>query len=76
MSDVDAGLRTLCFAFREISKEDYEEWSATYYKASTAMQNREGKLEEAAELIEMNFNLIGASAIEDKLQEVSLIIQN
>ncbi|XP_071786477.1 probable phospholipid-transporting ATPase IA isoform X3 [Asterias amurensis] len=63
------GLRTLCFAFREISKEDYEEWSATYYKASTAMQNREAKLEEAAELIEMNFNLIGASAIEDKLQD-------
>lgn len=63
------GLRTLCFAFREISREDYEEWSATYYKASTALQNREKKLEEAAELIEMNFTLIGASAIEDKLQD-------
>ncbi|XP_072040968.1 probable phospholipid-transporting ATPase IA isoform X3 [Amphiura filiformis] len=63
------GLRTLCFSFREISKQDYEEWSATYYKASTALQDREKKLEEAAELIEMNFNLIGASAIEDKLQD-------
>ncbi|XP_054754666.1 probable phospholipid-transporting ATPase IA isoform X2 [Lytechinus pictus] len=63
------GLRTLCFAFREISKEEYEEWSATYYKASTAIQNREEKLAEAAELIEMNFTLIGASAIEDKLQD-------
>lgn len=47
-----------------------QEWSATYYKASTALQNREKKLEEAAELIEMNFTLIGASAIEDKLQDV------
>ncbi|XP_038055238.1 probable phospholipid-transporting ATPase IA isoform X2 [Patiria miniata] len=63
------GLRTLCFAFREIPKQEYEDWSATYYKASTALQNREAKLEEAAELIEMNFNLIGASAIEDKLQD-------
>ncbi|XP_072171022.1 probable phospholipid-transporting ATPase IA [Diadema setosum] len=63
------GLRTLCFAFREISKQEYEEWSATYYKASTAIHDREEKLAEAAELIEMNFTLIGASAIEDKLQD-------
>ena len=30
----------------------YEEWKHTYYKASTSIQNREKKLEEAAELIE------------------------
>ncbi|XP_033111210.1 phospholipid-transporting ATPase IB-like [Anneissia japonica] len=63
------GLRTLCFAFREVAQDEYDEWSATFYKASTALKDREAKLEEAAELIEMNFMLIGSSAIEDKLQE-------
>lgn len=47
-----AGLRTLCFAKAEISLEFYNEWRNTFYKASTSIQNREKKLEEAAELIE------------------------
>ncbi|XP_077984913.1 putative phospholipid-transporting ATPase IA [Glandiceps talaboti] len=62
------GLRTLCFAVRDISKQEYEEWSETYYKASTSLQNRDTKLDEAAELIEKNLHLLGATAIEDKLQ--------
>lgn len=33
------------------------------------MVDRAGKLEEVAELIETNMQLIGATAIEDKLQE-------
>ncbi|ESP01821.1 hypothetical protein LOTGIDRAFT_225116 [Lottia gigantea] len=63
------GLRTLCCAVVEISDEFYDEWRHTFYKASTSIQNRERKLEEAAELIESNLRLIGATAIEDKLQE-------
>ncbi|KAK6173412.1 hypothetical protein SNE40_016867 [Patella caerulea] len=63
------GLRTLCCAVAEISDEFYDEWKHTFYKASTSIQNRERKLEEAAELIERNFRLLGATAIEDKLQE-------
>ncbi|XP_045203321.2 probable phospholipid-transporting ATPase IA isoform X3 [Mercenaria mercenaria] len=63
------GLRTLCIASTEVNEEFYDEWKHTYYKASTSIQNREKKLEEAAELIERNLNLIGATAIEDKLQD-------
>ena len=63
------GLRTLCIATTEISEELYDEWKHTYYKASTSIQNRDKKLEEAAELIERNLHLLGATAIEDKLQE-------
>ncbi|XP_023932468.1 probable phospholipid-transporting ATPase IA isoform X1 [Lingula anatina] len=63
------GLRTLCLAEAEIEPEFYDEWKHTYYKASTSLQNRERKLEEAAELIEKNLKLLGATAIEDKLQE-------
>ena len=46
------GLRTLCIASTEVNEEFYDEWKHTYYKASTSIQNREKKLEEAAELIE------------------------
>ncbi|XP_041359163.1 probable phospholipid-transporting ATPase IA isoform X2 [Gigantopelta aegis] len=63
------GLRTLCIAVADISEEFYEEWRHTYYKASTSIQNRDKKLEEAAELIEQNLKLLGATAIEDKLQD-------
>ncbi|XP_074651102.1 putative phospholipid-transporting ATPase IA isoform X3 [Tubulanus polymorphus] len=63
------GLRTLCYSVAEISPDFYDEWKHTYYKASTSIQDRERKLEEAAELIERNLNLVGASAIEDKLQD-------
>ncbi|BFZ14729.1 hypothetical protein BsWGS_17768 [Bradybaena similaris] len=63
------GLRTLCFAMAEISEETYKDWADTYYKASTAIVEREQKLEEAAELIEKDLRLLGATAIEDRLQD-------
>nr|XP_019918067.2 probable phospholipid-transporting ATPase IA isoform X5 [Crassostrea gigas] len=63
------GLRTLCIASADVTEEFYDEWKHTYYKASTSLQNRDKKLEEAAELIERNLRLLGATAIEDKLQE-------
>ena len=53
-----------------MSEEFYAEWEQTYYKACTAIQDRDKKKAEAAELIEINLHLVGATAIEDKLQEV------
>lgn len=52
---------SICFSLQE--------WKNTYYKASTALQFRERKLEDAAQLIENNLTLLGATAIEDKLQD-------
>ncbi|CAL1539990.1 unnamed protein product [Lymnaea stagnalis] len=63
------GLRTLCIAMTEIPEHFYNSWSKTFYKASTAINNREVKLEEAAELIEKDLRLLGATAIEDRLQD-------
>ncbi|KAJ3301045.1 hypothetical protein HDV03_001469, partial [Kappamyces sp. JEL0829] len=63
------GLRTLCLAFRRISKEDYEEWNTKYRIAQAAIEDREKKCDEVADLIEKDLILIGATAIEDKLQE-------
>ena len=63
------GLRTLCFAYVDIPSDVYDQWKETYHKASTAIQNRERKVEDAASLIETNLILLGATAIEDKLQD-------
>ncbi|XP_075972322.1 ATPase phospholipid transporting 8A1 isoform X3 [Anticarsia gemmatalis] len=63
------GLRTLVFAVADIPDHVYKDWSNTYHKASIAIQDREQKIEEAALLIENNLRLLGATAIEDKLQD-------
>ncbi|OWR45528.1 hypothetical protein KGM_215959 [Danaus plexippus plexippus] len=63
------GLRTLVFAVADVPENVYKDWSNTYHKASIAIQDREQKLEEAAMLIENNLRLLGATAIEDKLQD-------
>jgi phospholipid-transporting ATPase len=62
------GLRTLCIAYRDVSEEEYREWSVIYDKAATSISNRSAELDKAAELIEKDLFLLGATAIEDKLQ--------
>ncbi|XP_027147606.1 probable phospholipid-transporting ATPase IA isoform X2 [Larimichthys crocea] len=63
------GLRTLCFAVADVSESSYKQWLEIYHRASTSLQNRALKLEESYELIERNLQLLGATAIEDKLQD-------
>jgi magnesium-transporting ATPase (P-type) len=63
------GLRTLCCSYREISHSTYKEWNKKYHEASIALDDRQGKLDEVAEEIEQNMTLLGATAIEDKLQD-------
>uniref|UniRef100_A0A1I7W5D2 Phospholipid-transporting ATPase n=1 Tax=Loa loa TaxID=7209 RepID=A0A1I7W5D2_LOALO len=63
------GLRTLCMAVCVLSEEEYEKWEPGYHRASIALEGREKLIEEEAEKIEKNLELLGASAIEDKLQE-------
>ncbi|CAG7854737.1 Probable phospholipid-transporting ATPase DRS2 [Serendipita indica DSM 11827] len=63
------GLRTLCIASREISESEYREWSQIYDKAAQTINGRGEALDNAAEMIEKNMFLLGATAIEDKLQD-------
>lgn len=63
------GLRTLLFAYRYIGDEEYEDWKKVYRSATTSLVDRQQRIEDAAELIEKDFDLAGASAIEDKLQQ-------
>ncbi|KYQ90192.1 P-type ATPase [Tieghemostelium lacteum] len=63
------GLRTLCIARTEIQESTYQQWSQEYYTASTCINEREQELDRVAEIIEKNLFLLGATAIEDRLQD-------
>ncbi|EFW99129.1 phospholipid-translocating p-type ATPase-like protein [Grosmannia clavigera kw1407] len=63
------GLRTLCIAQRILTEEEYYAWRKIHDAAATALDDREEKMEEAAELIEQDLSLIGGTAIEDRLQD-------
>ena len=63
------GLRTLCIANRTLDKSTYDAWGARYLSASREIGDRKGKMQLIAEEIEHEFNLLGATAIEDKLQD-------
>uniref|UniRef100_A0AAY4AQ66 Phospholipid-transporting ATPase n=1 Tax=Denticeps clupeoides TaxID=299321 RepID=A0AAY4AQ66_9TELE len=62
------GLRTLCFAFVDLEEGAYQEWLKEYNSVSTVLKDRAQKLEECYELLEKNLLLLGATAIEDRLQ--------
>src|SRR3569833_2154493 len=63
------GLRTLLFAYRVVDDDDYKKWKTIYHEATTSLANRQDRIEAAADLIEQGFDLAGATAIEDKLQQ-------
>eukprot|EP00761_Pharyngomonas_kirbyi_P003825 gb/GECH01003829.1/.p1 GENE.gb/GECH01003829.1/~~gb/GECH01003829.1/.p1 ORF type:complete len:1254 (+),score=257.06 gb/GECH01003829.1/:1-3762(+) len=65
----DEGLRTLCYAQRKLSESEFQKWAKVYGEASTATEKRDEQIRSACELIEKDLELLGASAIEDKLQE-------
>ncbi|KAM6310731.1 phospholipid-transporting ATPase IK [Podargus strigoides] len=62
-------LRTLCLASKEVSEAEYSEWSRRYREASILLQDRAQELDKLYEEMEQNLQLLGATAIEDKLQD-------
>jgi phospholipid-translocating ATPase len=63
------GLRTLCIAYRELEEEEYLQWVRVHDAATSAVENREEEIEKANERIERELVILGATALEDKLQE-------
>ena len=65
-----AGLRTLAITYRRIEPSEYELWNSEFMKAKMFVgMERDVKLDEASDLIERDLMLIGATAVEDKLQK-------
>ena len=63
------GLRTLVLAKKIIPKKDYEAWNLQYYEATLSLNDREQKITDLQDVIERELELVGATAIEDKLQD-------
>lgn len=63
------GLRTLCMAKKVLTRVEYEDWKVRFNEASAAMEDREEKILQVTCEIERDLDLLGATGIEDKLQE-------
>uniref|UniRef100_A0A915AR10 Phospholipid-transporting ATPase n=1 Tax=Parascaris univalens TaxID=6257 RepID=A0A915AR10_PARUN len=63
------GLRTLCLCKRLLSEEEYTIWKLEHNRAEMALDDRDKRLSESAHRIENELELLGVSAIEDRLQD-------
>ncbi|XP_062398721.1 probable phospholipid-transporting ATPase IM [Sardina pilchardus] len=63
------GLRTLALAYKDLDEAYFKEWKQRHHEASIALEDREEKLDKLSEEIEKDLMLLGATAIEDKLQD-------
>ncbi|CAG0915171.1 unnamed protein product [Notodromas monacha] len=63
------GLRTLVLASKDLDPAFFEAWKKRHLEASVSLDNREERLDAVYEEIERDMSLIGATAIEDKLQD-------
>ncbi|KAL3629215.1 putative phospholipid-transporting ATPase 8 [Castilleja foliolosa] len=66
----EAGLRTLVVAYRELSESEFRSWEEEFLTAQTSLDaDRDELMETAADKIERDLILLGATAVEDKLQK-------
>jgi len=63
------GLRTLVLGVRFLTENECADWLAQYEQASTSIKDRNKLLRAAAKAIETKLHIVGATAIEDKLQD-------
>ena len=66
----EAGLRTLALAYRKLDESEYSSWNSEFLKAKTSIgADREVMLEQISDMMEKDLILVGATAVEDKLQK-------
>ena len=63
------GLRTLVLGTKLVQEKEYLEWDRRYQEASCLFEGREDALDALGLEIETDIELIGVTAIEDKLQQ-------
>ncbi|RNF18806.1 phospholipid-transporting ATPase 1-like protein [Trypanosoma conorhini] len=63
------GLRTLLVATRDLTPREFGEWNARFLEAGKLLVGRAAAVDKVCGEIEQKLRLLGATAIEDKLQE-------
>jgi len=63
----EEGLRTLFLAKKRLSANYYLQWNSMFEEALSKVVNREEEVAKISEMIETDLELIGSTAIEDKL---------
>ncbi|XP_004511165.1 phospholipid-transporting ATPase 1-like [Cicer arietinum] len=63
------GLRTLVIGMRDLNPSEFEQWHFAFEAASTSLIGRAALLRKVATNVENNLCILGATAIEDKLQQ-------
>lgn len=63
------GLRTLVLAYRELSEDAYAAWKEELDEAERAISGREAAVAAVCEQVEVDMVFLGATAIEDRLQD-------
>lgn len=63
------GLRTLFVAQKEVSQDFYDKWIAEVHNAKNLIEGRDEEVSRVDGLIETEMELIGSTAIEDRLQD-------
>ena len=64
-----SGLRTLTVAMKEMSPMELSSFEKALQQAMISMDRREGRILEVFDLVEDNLVVLGATAVEDKLQD-------
>lgn len=63
------GLRTLAVARKRLTEDEYRSFLDELFQANTSLENRKQLTEECYAKIERNLDLLGATAVEDALQD-------
>lgn len=63
------GLRTLCMAMRRLDAHEFSEWMETREFVESVTDESDELVSESSKQLEIKLQLLGVSAIEDKLQD-------
>ncbi|KJE94477.1 hypothetical protein, variant [Capsaspora owczarzaki ATCC 30864] len=63
------GLRTLCLAWKPLTEDEWRAFDAKFSAAAISKEDREQAIAEVSASIENGLQLVGATAVDDKLQD-------
>ena len=58
----------MLLGIRDLTEQEFSDWKTAHHNAAIALENREAKLDQVYDTVERDLDILGATAIEDKLQ--------